>query len=88
MVAEEMSMGEQAKLELLFQSISLEKLEQLSSKLTNFQLKFNKPKVNRLCVLILRLLGSRAKHNSHQQERSRCADYTRNAKMLENLIFL
>ena len=46
MVAEELPIGEQAKLELLFQSISLEKLELLATKLAdNFKLKFNKPKV-------------------------------------------
>ena len=46
MNAENMSFGEQAKLELLFQSISLEKLEQISKKLNDdFKVKFNKPKV-------------------------------------------
>ena len=46
MNAEDMSLGEQAKLELLFQSISLEKLEQISKKLSDdFKVKFNKPKV-------------------------------------------
>ena len=46
MNAEDMSFGEQAKLELLFQSISLEKLEQISKKLNDdFKVKFNKPKV-------------------------------------------
>ena len=46
MIAENMAPGEQAKLELLFQSISLEKLEQLASKLkSQWKLKFNKPKV-------------------------------------------
>lgn len=45
MNAEDMSFGEQAKLELLFQSISLEKLEQISKKLNDdFKVKFNKPK--------------------------------------------
>ena len=48
MNAEDMSLGEQAKLELLFQSISLEKLEQISKKLNDdFKVKFNKPKVTK-----------------------------------------
>ena len=46
MIAEDIPPGEQAKLELLFQSISLEKLEQLAAKLkNNWKVKFNKPKV-------------------------------------------
>ena len=46
MIAEDIPPGEQAKLELLFQSISLEKLEQLVAKLkNNWKVKFNKPKV-------------------------------------------
>ena len=45
MAAEEMSLGEQAKIELLFQSISLDKLESAFSKgFVDFKLKFNKPK--------------------------------------------
>lgn len=45
MNAEEMPLGEQAKLELLFQSVSLEKLEDVSKKLSSdFKLMFNKPK--------------------------------------------
>ena len=45
MKAENMSLGEQAKLELLFQSISLEKLESTISKLnSDWKLAFNKPK--------------------------------------------
>ena len=45
MNAEELSLGEQAKLELLFQSVSIEKLEDAAKKLNSeFKLMFNKPK--------------------------------------------
>ena len=45
MVAEEMALGERTKLELLFQSISLEKLEEAHRALSNqSKIFFNKPK--------------------------------------------
>ena len=57
MQAEELALGECAKLELLFQSISLEKLEQLASKLkSGWKLKFNKPKVNLFYALMYAFL--------------------------------